>query len=1073
VAAATAAHLLGADGADVAVPTAAAAMGGLGGLGLGLALSGDGDRAARIGTFAGTLGTAGLSLALAKPLRLREGFAPAGTGSMTLVGGGLGAAEGLLLASALGGDPTGGPNDDQKAGGFLFGSALGAASGFVLARFVSPAAEDHVVALGGALTGATLARGLALLTAQQGDGDTRDRRDARLTLAGSLGGLALGAATQRFAPLQAPDAFAVPLALSVGGLVGTLAPSLDEAAWSGLDRAGTGGLLTGAAAGVLTGVALRHATGVTGARVGVAAGASAFGLMGGAGFGLLLDTATSRAARIGAVAGTTGTMALALALARPLRLDEGFAPEGTAGLTVLGAAMGAPQGLLLAGLLDDGGVVSGTSARQRAGGLLFGGALGGASGFVLARYADPSVSARLTSVGGGVYGAGLGLGAALLVDDQGGRPDTAAALGGSLAGMAGGALLARYAPMREADVVALPIGTAFGGLFGALLPSLDEESFALSRENGGGLLLGSAAGGIGAIALRKASGASDSGTAATSLGGVDGLVTGLGVGWLLDDRNDGDTRTTRRAVTVGTALGLGLGATVWPRAGYGDGKLATIAGLGVLGAWNGAWLPVLGHASADDVEARPVAGGALAGFGGLTMLATAIVPRLQLDGDLITNALAMDALFSGAGAGLGLLVSQRFDAPAWGLLGGGAAGLLLGGALHQQLELGSEHTPLFTLAPVEGLWLGGWLPSLLADEGEAVTARERIGGLAAGGLGAVGLAALASPWVKLSGDQATTIGAASAIGTSLAGGAALLADDWSDRRSVGLMLGGTGAGLLAGSLLAPRLSLSDNAGATALGTLLGGSEGLVFAWAGRAEGDGDYAGAALVGAGLGATLGLAAGAGSSEREGHSLPAAGFAAWGAWMGAFGGALANRDPHEVTLGGVAGANLGFLTGYGLDKLNVIEPRDFGWLSLFGAAGTALGGGAGALLSSHDNPRPVLLGLAIGPAVGLTAGAIILPQLRKLAGPTQAAAAPAVAAEATVVADNDSSRSAEEPATSSSSEILEAKRARGDRPGRRLSEVVKVTQWMPMVGAMPAPTSSTAGPPPFVFGLAGFWK
>ena len=116
-----------------------------------------------------------------------------------------------------------------------------------------------------------------------------------------------------------------------------------------------------------------------------------------------------------------------------------------------------------------------------------------------------------------------------------------------------------------------------------------------------------------------------------------------------------------------------------------------------------------------------------------------------------------------------------------------------------------------------------------------------------------------------------------------------------------------------------------------------------------------------------------------DSQGRALPAAGFAGWGAWMGSFAGALIDRNPHEVTLGGLAGANLGFLAGWGLLKADVVEPRDFGWLSAFGAAGTVVGGGVGALFSTREDPRPVLAGLLVGPAVGLGVGAIVLPQLR----------------------------------------------------------------------------------------------
>ena len=48
---------------------------------------------------------------------------------------------------------------------------------------------------------------------------------------------------------------------------------------------------------------------------------------------------------------------------------------------------------------------------------------------------------------------------------------------------------------------------------------------------------------------------------------------------------------------------------------------------------------------------------------------------------------------------------------------------------------------------------------------------------------------------------------------------------------------------------------------------------------------------------------------------QALVASGFSAWGGWVGSFAGAYANRDSHEVVLGGLAAANVGFLAGTGL--------------------------------------------------------------------------------------------------------------------------------------------------------------
>jgi hypothetical protein len=201
-----------------------------------------------------------------------------------------------------------------------------------------------------------------------------------------------------------------------------------------------------------------------------------------------------------------------------------------------------------------------------------------------------------------------------------------------------------------------------------------------------------------------------------------------------------------------------------------------------------------------------------------------------------------------------------------------------------------------------------------------------------------------------------------------------------DQRGYGLMLGGTALGLGLGALVGPAIDMQGSGVRTVLaGSALGAAEGLVFAWAGRSSGNSDYAGAGLIGAGLGAGLGVAAATTTDLGAGKALTSTGFAAWGAWTGAFAGAFASRDSHEVTLGGLGGANLGALVGYGLVKADLVDPRDFGWLSLAGTVGTALGGGVGAALSSKDDPRPILAGLAAGPLLGIATGAVLVPRLR----------------------------------------------------------------------------------------------
>src|SRR4029077_3632239 len=98
---------------------------------------------------------------------------------------------------------------------------------------------------------------------------------------------------------------------------------------------------------------------------------------------------------------------------------------------------------------------------------------------------------------------------------------------------------------------------------------------------------------------------------------------------------------------------------------------------------------------------------------------------------------------------------------------------------------------------------------------------------------------------------------------------------------------------------------------------------------------------------------------AAERGGNVPAAAGFAAWGAWMGSFSGALVHTAPHEIVLVGLIGANAGFLGGYALLRTGAVDPSDFGWLSLFGALGTVAGAGVGGAFTPPPAARPVVAG------------------------------------------------------------------------------------------------------------------
>jgi len=220
------------------------------------------------------------------------------------------------------------------------------------------------------------------------------------------------------------------------------------------------------------------------------------------------------------------------------------------------------------------------------------------------------------------------------------------------------------------------------------------------------------------------------------------------------------------------------------------------------------------------------------------------------------------------------------------------------------------------------------------------------------------------------------------MASSIAGGLVLIDPNGRglhDRSGAAILVGTGTAGLAAGAALAPRLRLGDHAAAAAgLGLVVGGAEGLAFAWSAGADQADEWAGAALIGTSAGVALGLAASSVPQFTAERAPAAAGFGAWGAWSGAWIGALFSSDPRIVAGSSIGGANALFAAGYLSLTGKVLEPRDFGWVSLAGAAGTLIGAGVGAPLSSKDDRGPLYAGLGFGSLAGLVGGAIVVDTL-----------------------------------------------------------------------------------------------
>ena len=225
--------------------------------------------------------------------------------------------------------------------------------------------------------------------------------------------------------------------------------------------------------------------------------------------------------RVGSFSGALAVGAASLALARPLRLHEGFAIPGTAGATVVGLTLGTGNGMLLAGLLDPSGSFELVPDRQAVGGIVFGQALGATTGFLWTRFFQPDGADGAAAITGSAFGASLGFGLALLasdpvarrpgdpqVDGPHGRLETAATLGGSLLGLGAAGLVQRYSPLTGPTSARWCWGRRSAGCSGGWRPRWTSRCWT-ARSSGrskGGLLAGIGGGGLGAIALRRATG---------------------------------------------------------------------------------------------------------------------------------------------------------------------------------------------------------------------------------------------------------------------------------------------------------------------------------------------------------------------------------------------------------------------------------------------------------------------------------------------------------------------------------------------------------------------------------------
>ncbi|HEY0705752.1 MAG TPA: hypothetical protein VGG33_03090, partial [Polyangia bacterium] len=535
--------------------TAGMGAGNLLGLGASMLLDPEQDHPWSIGTGFAGLGLSVGAFALAPALRPGP-RAP----SMATTGALYGAGTWLLALKA---GSTGQPANARVPGGaFAFGTA-GAIAGVLASQWFAPTPVDQLTT--GASTGLGMAVGLGtakLVT------DDKGKADFAGVVTGAALGFAGGALFSHANELRAPDVLAGSLGLAYGLGYGTLLPTLGKDDWEN-GRRTAGGQWLGLSLGALGSVAVTHFTEARAGQVAVPAVAGGLGAGMGVGLGMLLPGENSQKARVGAVIGSAGFSALALALDPALGYSDGLS-ESAGGLAALGTGLGALHGLLATDLIDN---HEASDERRKSGVTILGTTLGLTSGLVLSKWLTPSRSDHFGTATASLFGLSLGQGIAVLAGDDGLVNDPIepmARLGGSFAGLAAGAITGHFTDLRPVDFASATLGGGYGLVMGLLVPSLDDRQFRIGESNEGFAQLGLGLGGIVGAGVSHLTGATGRDLLLASAGLADGLMTGIGVGLLFDADNDSG-QGRRLGTTLGATAGLAVGSALWTQLTLGPG----------------------------------------------------------------------------------------------------------------------------------------------------------------------------------------------------------------------------------------------------------------------------------------------------------------------------------------------------------------------------------------------------------------------------------------------------------------------------------------------------------------------
>lgn len=521
--------------------------------------------------------------------------------------------------------------------------------------------------------------------------------------------------------------------------------------------------------------------------------------------------------------------------------------------------------------------------KEIGGGALFGAGTGMLAGMVLSQFVepDPGDVAEMFLLSTAFAGTGAGLELAL-PDSSRKSGALAVELGGAI-GLGLTALAAPYTTYSDEDLTLIALLQSAGALHGIPIARTWSEHPS-DVMIGGGALLGAGSGLLAGTLISQFGDVAfdDQLESVFFLAAGDALGGGLAL-----FREDNPGREGVLAFELGGLGMLGAGLLLAPHTQFDDADKVFV-GLGTtLGAWHGAFLPLV-FGQRSSLDHRQEIGGALLGAGAGALVAGGISQLVTLDADDQAEGALAWTMASMIGGGAGLM-SRSLDQRGKALLveGTGLAGLTAGLLLSDALKLeGDGDYALLPFGAALGAALGATLPIVA---GRQDPRDEELGGGALLGAGAFAAGALLLSQISnYEGSDVAELGSWTLAGSGIGAGLALMIPGSTKSERYALMNGGALLALAGSLAFAPLTNISED-DFTTLGVTAAIGAAMGAASPGLWNETVSHVPPEQIGGGLlfGTAVGLGSGLLLSQTVGVDAKARRYAALGASMGALSG------------------------------------------------------------------------------------------------------------------------------------------------------------------------------------------